>query len=131
MKTQIHRSTGSPDVSHQENLTNDSVTTVLDEIGFGGCGWVIYSISKEKTSYGQFILIVEMSDRVNEPLALFRVTTDMEMIDAWNEDDDYFKDRLSSYESAEEMMGEALRFVLDTPTNREKIEQYWIEANRS
>ena len=109
--------------SHVNNLTVEDIEQVLSELLLHTPEEIeVYHMAKHPAGAGHYrmetILMLN-----GEQLTLNATTSDMQLIDAWDEEPEYFLEH-DWYEDAEDVKAQAFYFIINN--NQSKIED-WLE----
>ncbi len=107
--------------SIQVNLSNEAASQVLSENGFEGVAVSIYAMGHNFKGHGHRNLWAEFYNEGNS-LTLTRTTTNMQLTDAWGDDDQTVEG--ACYESQEEVMKTALDYIISSEYNSELLEEF-------
>jgi len=116
--------------SRVEGLSDESAERILAENGFENAGLIINSIQKQFAGSGHYKLSVQIMEHgVYDDLWLDKVTTNMNLIDDWGEDEMYFEGDNTGhwFDSHDEVIEAAFEEIMRSEHNQESLRD-WIES---
>ena len=113
--------------SHIEDLPDETAENLLQfyNIDHDNRHVILQALDKRKTSHGFFriSLIVGRTDMPYENVTVSVTTSDMQMIDASNEDGDWFED-CDAYDNNQQVISDAMTLILKSEYNQLIINEY-------